>query len=384
MDTLNQAVKKSILILPRWYPNKEDIQLRNFIRQQALLLKDDFAISVIYVQADSKLKTEFEILENTSEGIHEIIVYFKQGNGVFGKLINARRYKKAQQLGFEKIKNQINLCHVHVPYRPAFLALHLKRKKNIPFVITEHWSGHLTGEYQYKNTTDKSLYKAVLKKASAISCVSQLLATKFKENTSYDAAVIPNYIDYFPVSEDRNSNGRINLLSVADMHDAVKNISGLMHSFSVALKTNSNLHLTLIGGGPDEEKILDLITDLNLSSHISFRGRLAHNAVLSEMNFCDFYICNSNFETFGMTVAEALRCGKPVISTRCGGPEEFLNEGNSILINPKNNQELAEAILKMANEYQNYDSEKLANEMEMKFGKEAVKKRLVTFYKLII
>jgi glycosyltransferase involved in cell wall biosynthesis len=107
------------------------------------------------------------------------------------------------------------------------------------------------------------------------------------------------------------------------MHDAVKNISGLIHSFSVALKTNSNLHLTLIGGGPDEKKILDLIADLNLSSHISFRGRLAHNAVLSEMNFCDFYICNSNFETFGMTVAEALRCGKPIISTRCGGPEEI-------------------------------------------------------------
>jgi hypothetical protein len=48
-------VKKNILILPRWYPNKEDIQLGNFIRQQALLLKDDFAIYVIYVQADSKL-----------------------------------------------------------------------------------------------------------------------------------------------------------------------------------------------------------------------------------------------------------------------------------------------------------------------------------------
>jgi glycosyltransferase involved in cell wall biosynthesis len=377
---LNQYVKKNILILPRWYPNKEDIQLGNFIRQQAILLKDDFAISVIYVQADSSLKHEFEILENKSDGIHEIIVYFKQGNGVFGKLINARRYKKAQQLGFEKIKNQIDLCHVHVPYRPAFLALKLKRQKNIPFVITEHWSGHLTGEYQKKNATDKSLYKSVLKKASAISCVSQLLAKKFRENTSFEAVVIPNYIEYFPISSDSKSNDRIQLLSVADMHDAVKNISGLIHALSAALKTNSNLHLTLIGGGPDEEKILNLMADLNLSSHISFKGRLPHNAVLSEMNFCDFYICNSNFETFGMTVAEALRCGKPVISTRCGGPEEFLNEGNSILINPNNNNGLSVAILKMATEYQNYDSDKLSNEMELKFGKESVKNMWVEFY----
>jgi len=339
---------------------------------------------VIYVQADPTLKEEFNIVEDVKKGIHEITVYFKSGNGVLGKLINARRYRKAQRLGFETIAKEIHLCHVHVPYRPAFLALELRRKKQIPFVITEHWSGHLNGEFQKKNIADKKLYQQILQKASGISCVSGLLAKKFKENTGFNAIVIPNFIDSFPVAVDAVSPGRIELLSVADMTDAIKNISGLIQAFSVAVKTNSNLHLTLIGGGPDEEQILDLISELDLQAFISFKGRLPHNAVLHEMNTCHFYVCNSNFETFGMTVAEALRCGKPVISTRCGGPEEFLHAGNSVLIEPKNQMQLADAILKMAAEFHTYDSEKLANEMEQRFGKEVVKQKLVTFYKSII
>lgn len=41
---------------------------------------------------------------------------------------------------------------------------------------------------------------------------------------------------------------------------------------------------------------------------------------------CDFFVLNSNFETFSVVTAEALAYGKPVIATRCGGPEEFVNK----------------------------------------------------------
>jgi glycosyltransferase involved in cell wall biosynthesis len=99
----------------------------------------------------------------------------------------------------------------------------------------------------------------------------------------------------------------------------------LLTAFHQAFQTNPNLHLTLIGGGPDEDKIKTHLQKLNLPSQaITLKGRLAHEEVLRAMATCDFYICNSRYETFGMTVAEALYAGKPVICTRCGGPETFL------------------------------------------------------------
>lgn len=373
-------MKKNILFLPRWYPNKTDIQLGTFIREQALLLKGTYNISVIYVQADTNVQSKFEFHEKTTDGIHEIIVYFKEGKGILKKILNAKRYKKAQELAYKKLATYFHLCHVHVPYRSAFLALKLRVSKNIPFVVTEHWSGHLTGEFSKKNSVDQSLYKRFLKKASAISCVSELLRKKFMKNTGFDSVVIPNYINYTQPVSDKKQSDKIQILSVSDMADAVKNISGLIHAFRDALKENPNLQLTLVGGGPDEEKIKQLIQEFQLTSAINFKGRLPHNEVLVLMHQCDFYICNSNTETFGMTVAEALRCGKPVISTKCGGPEEFLNTANSILIDQKNNQQLTQALLKMSQNFGDYNAQKIADEIEHKFGKEKVLLKWVSFY----
>jgi glycosyltransferase involved in cell wall biosynthesis len=373
-------MKKRILLLPRWYPNKTDIQLGTFIRQQALLMKDDFEIRVIYVQADPDTTEKYTIIENTAEGIHELIVYFKQNKGPLRKIINARRYERAQKRAFKQLNEKPDLCHVHVPYRSAFLALALLRKYQIPFVITEHWSGHLTGAYLQKRQFDKLLYAKVLEKAKAISCVSELLRARFKSNTGYDAAVIPNYIETAAKRAAVQSSTEIHILSVSDMADEIKNISGLVRAFEQALKQNSNLRLTLIGGGPDEEKIKNLVQSLKLSDRITLKGRLRHSEVLAAMQKCHFYVCNSNFETFGMTVAEALRSGKPVVSTRCGGPEEFLHDQNSLVVSPGRPVELKSAMLQMASTYHRYNTESIATEIENRFGKDAVRKKWLSFY----
>ncbi|MBK9190991.1 MAG: glycosyltransferase family 4 protein [Crocinitomicaceae bacterium] len=209
--------------------------------------------------------------------------------------------------------------------------------------------------------------------------MSKLLAEKFKENTGFQTVVIPNFIEKYN-SPVHFQSDKTEILSVGDMNDGVKNFSGLIEAFSEALKINSRLNLTIIGGGPDENKILHLIEKLNLKNNIQFLGRQNHEFVLKQMHLCHFYICNSNNETFGMTVAEALRAGKPVISTRCGGPEEFLHEHNSLLTEPGNNENLSESILQMTANLRNYDADKIAAEMEEKFGQEIIRKNGWNFF----
>ena len=54
------------------------------------------------------------------------------------------------------------------------------------------------------------------------------------------------------------------------------------------------------------------------------------------MNQADVYICTSHIEGFSISIAEAMACGLPVISTRCTGPTEILENGkNGILIDCK-------------------------------------------------
>lgn len=382
---MSATLKKHILILPRWYPNETDVQLGVFIQKQAALISTDFRVSLIYVQADSEAEEKFRFQESHEKGFHEIIVYFKSATGPLRKAQNYRRYRAAQYQALQKITERVDLCHVHVPYRSAGLALRLQRKAQVPFVITEHWSGHLTGEYHTKNPADLNLYKKVLAKATKISTVSQKLQQSFKHNTGFDSVVIPNVIESTQ-NTDESRDGKVRILSVSDFADKVKNVTGLLRSFRKALTELGDpekMELVIVGGGPDEAKIKKVYTDLQFQEgQVIFLGRLENRAVLNEMQKADFYVCNSNFETFGMTVAEALMAGKPVITTRCGGPEEFIHEKNGILIDKSNEEQLATAIATLSESFQQYNKSAISKEIEGKFGAEAVLHQWKKFYEL--
>jgi glycosyltransferase involved in cell wall biosynthesis len=382
--------QKHILVLPRWYPNKTDIQLGIFIQNQLQLIAPYFNISVIYVQGIKKVKDRFEIQQSTENGCNEVRVYFQQNKGPFRKLINAYRYLKAQKLGFKALNNvQFELTHVHVPYRSAFLALQLKRKYKIPLLITEHWSGHLNGNYAKKNTIDRFIYKFVLSKAETITTVSEALTNKFKENTGFNAVHLPNLIQKANFPKIPIPDSPLQILSVADLYDKTKNISDLLEAYASFLPYFPNTMLTVIGGGPDENKIRTKTKELAIpKENITLLGRKAHQIVLEAMHNCHFYVCNSNTETFGMTVAEALICGKPVICTTCGGPEEFVNASNGILIPTgdvsSNKASLLTAMLQMTKELKNFDKLKISKEIENAYGEAEVRERWVSLYKSLL
>jgi glycosyltransferase involved in cell wall biosynthesis len=358
-----------------------DIQLGIFIQRQILLMKDDFDFYVVYTQAVPDLEQTYEIVESNSHGFTENVVYFRAAKGPFRKIIQFFRYRKAQKIGLSKIPDSFNGCHVHVPYRSAMPALNFKKRAGIPFLITEHWSGHLNGQFNKKNFIDKWMYRRVLKKAAAISTVSKALKYNFKLNTGTDSTVIPNYIERASISATKKQKESIEILSVGDIHDPTKNFSGLIQAFERAQQENKQLVLTIVGDGPDRQKIENLAYKSAIpAASIQFKGRLPHHQVLKEIMQCDFYICNSNYETFGMTVAEALYAGKPVICTRCGGPEEFMTDENGLLIDPNAPKQLTATILKMANEFKFYETTKLAQPIENQFGQMAVRKAWKQFY----
>jgi glycosyltransferase involved in cell wall biosynthesis len=80
---------------------------------------------------------------------------------------------------------------------------------------------------------------------------------------------------------------------------------------------------------------------------------------------------NSRFETFSLICAEALRCGKPVVATRCGGPEEFIHDGNGLLVDTEDEPGLLTALKQMCSTYLNYDPEKLKREAQHRFGSDS-------------
>ena len=94
----------------------------------------------------------------------------------------------------------------------------------------------------------------------------------------------------------------------------------------------------------------------------------------------DFLIINSNFETFSVVTAEALASGKPVIASRCGGPEQFITPETGLLVEPRNQKELEAAMVYMSENYQNYNVETLQNSIRQPYSKEVIGKQFYNIY----
>jgi glycosyltransferase involved in cell wall biosynthesis len=95
----------------------------------------------------------------------------------------------------------------------------------------------------------------------------------------------------------------------------------------------------------------------------------------------DFYILTSNFETFSIATAEAILHGLPVVTTKCGGPEEFVNETNGVFIEAITVAKTAEAILELISKIDFYNGKKMSAELQERFIEEKVVAQLKSLYK---
>ena len=72
------------------------------------------------------------------------------------------------------------------------------------------------------------------------------------------------------------------------------------------------------------KSLVKFIEDNNLTN-IKMLGRCMNP--YSFMNQSDLYVCSSKVEGFSISVAEAIACNLPVITTKCTGPTEILDDG---------------------------------------------------------
>jgi L-malate glycosyltransferase len=102
------------------------------------------------------------------------------------------------------------------------------------------------------------------------------------------------------------------------------------------------------------------------------------------MRNCDFFVQPSLQETFGVVYIEAMACGKPVIATNAGGPEEIVSDETGILVPPEDVEALKEAINYMLDNHANYCSEKIAAYARERFSYETVGKLLDKVYESVL
>lgn len=213
------------------------------------------------------------------------------------------------------------------------IPLHYKAR----LVVTEH-SSKLNKEASAISALDKRVARAAYRNASAVIAVSEALASHLRSNFNIQACVIGDMVNFSVFSNiTKTPHKGFNIISVGRLikgkgfEELIESVNLVVHKYN-----HHDVQLTIIGEGTMRAAIEQLIKGYSLSGNVKLSGEQNHSAIAREMSDSDLFVLLSDSETFGVSYAEAICAGIPVIATRCGGPETFINNNNGILVSKEN------------------------------------------------
>jgi glycosyltransferase involved in cell wall biosynthesis len=122
----------------------------------------------------------------------------------------------------------------------------------------------------------------------------------------------------------------------------------LLRAFSAVVARVPGAELQIAGDGPMQERLEAFATELNLNNRVTFLGALSD--IPQFLSQLDVFVLSSLTEGMPVSLLEAMAAGLPIVATRVGGVEEAVaSEENAYLAEPGDAEELAEAMIRMAN-----------------------------------
>ncbi|WP_031514125.1 glycosyltransferase [Desulfofalx alkaliphila] len=285
---------------------------------------------------------------------------------------------------YKKIVNKYgepDIIHSHF-IGMGYITAELFKNSGIPLIHTEHFSGmnqdELSGYHQDIGNNTYIYMKKVI-------TVSNYLADNLKNKFGVASIVIPNIVDtsnfrYKPFNKFYDT---FNFISVGNLL-ANKRMVLLIKSFYDAFKGKKKIKLYIYGEGPERKTLETLIKKLDLANQVFLEGLVDRKTIAKKMQESHCFVLASKLETFGVAYIEAMATGLPVIATKCGGPEMFINDKNGLLIEVDNKIELTEAMKYMKQQSGKYNRKSIATEIKEKFSSEVVGGKIIREYRRIL
>ena len=194
--------------------------------------------------------------------------------------------------------------------------------------------------------SSKFLSRLLYTNATSIACVSKAVHNLVYEK--YEFENISTVYNALPSSQSIQSEKIIDLpqnyiLFCGRVDDSIKNVSLLLDAYKRSNLKQNNIHLVILGDGPDVLKLKTKINKFELSNFVHFVPYTSQpDLIISKAIFSTL---TSKFEGFPMVLIESLALGVPVVSVDCvAGPNEIIShKKNGLLVENHNPIALAQA-----------------------------------------
>lgn len=282
-------------------------------------------------------------------------------------------------------QGRIDLAHVHVALKAGLLALHL-RKKGIPYLITEHWSGYYVerpGNIYSSGSMLGRVNRSVLRHAAMLMPVSAAQGEMIARHIApVPYRTIDNVVDV-SVFYYRPHQARPFRFIHASSLGYAKNPGGMIRTAARLAEKGASFEWWMIGS--DDQGPVELARSLGiLDKYIFFRSAIPHNDMAEELRQASALVLFSRYESQPCILIEALCCGLPVICTDVGGIGDVVNADNGILVPPGSEDGLLLAMERMMARYDLYDREGIARRAAARFNEEEIGRQHLERYKEVL
>ncbi len=373
-----------ILIVPSWYPTPRNPVSGIFVREQARALGRSHEIRVLYLdvlprngrQASRRwTHKEPSFTEEYIEVPNRPLVW--QFAYLWRMFLALRRLRR-------EFRPDIIHCHVAVP--AGWGVAMLRRVTKTPVVMTEHSS-------EFKSWMKRPGLRWMARRAFAGVNVTIAVSKGQKrliENTfpgCVPVTVVPNMVDttlFSPTSFLSHKEG-YRLLFVGLLDTDQKGLHILLDALAqITQKGILSVHLDIVGDGVLRASYESQAHTLGVEEFVTFVGIKTHADIIQLFQRCHAFVLPSLHEALPLVIIEALASGRPVISTRCGGPEFMINSSNGLIVEPGHAASLADAITHLLNNLGRYDPQAISSDASKLYSREAVTATLTEIYDTLL
>lgn len=183
--------------------------------------------------------------------------------------------------------------------------------------------------------------------------VSKFWQDVLKADYGYDSVVSYNGLDKDDFSKLPKRRGTAPTVLFVGGLEPRKGLEYLIHAMEYVVDDIPSARLIAVGKtgfrGTDEWEWFSRLADrLGIKEHMEFRESVDQTTLLGYYSECDLLVLPSKSEGWGLSLMEAMACGKPVIASKVGGIPELVRDGkDGILVRPGDIRSLADAIISL-------------------------------------
>ena len=165
------------------------------------------------------------------------------------------------------------------------------------------------------------------------------------------------------------------------MNNNSKNIYGILDAISLLSREKKDFVVHFFGGS------MHLISEyysksiqLGIEKFVIFEQEIKQSEIAFQLASADAYVSFSNYETFGLSVLEALIVGLPCVTTDTGNFKEWINENTGKIISIGDTKSLTLAMIDVMTNYDTFNTADTSKKILEQHSYSKVAKEILNIY----